>query len=96
MFAFVFGIPIPTLVLACLELVAVVGKPVEPAEERSNGLRPLPPGPTGGIGTATKGNREGHREVAGATCNFPYFGWNLPRIYFLKGFGGKVACPYGS
>ena len=27
--------------------------------------------PKGGIGTATKGNRKGHGEVAGATCNFP-------------------------
>ena len=26
----------------------------------SNGLRHLPPSLTGGIGTATKGNREGH------------------------------------
>ena len=58
----------------------------------SNGLRPLPPGPTGGIGTATKGNREGHREVAGATCNFSdfeEFAWNL----FFKGVWGQSSLP---
>ena len=43
-------------------------------------------------GTATKGNREGHREVAGATCNFPDFGefaWNL----FFKGVWGQSSLP---
>ena len=49
---------------------------------RTNGLRPLPPGPTGGIGTATKGNREGHREVAGATYNFQDFEEFAENLFF--------------